>query len=150
MSRAHRFSKHVFLNYGPEEGTAQASGPEQDLGHPPTAARTHYWAMAQGRPCRRTGHSKGTLAPAHRPPPRPPHQKGTQAPRTRLHIHRCSGDWLVTWTTASFPCQASSCYGWTKYPQQGTHSLQKSLKSNNPSCWLGSAKAAFQESFSKG
>lgn len=42
LSRAHRFSKHAFLNYGPEEGTAQASGPEQDLGHPPTAARSYY------------------------------------------------------------------------------------------------------------
>lgn len=83
LSRAHRFSKHAFLNYGPEEGTAQASGPEQDLGHPPTAARSYYWAMAQGRPCRRrTEHSKGTLAPAP--------AKGTQAPRTRLCIHRWS------------------------------------------------------------
>ena len=145
MSRAHRFSKHVFFNYGPEEGTAQASEPEKDLGHPPAAARSYYWAMAQGRPCRRrTEHSKGTLAPARSP------SKGTHAPRTRLHSHRCSGDWLVIWTTASFPCQASSGYGWTKCPQQGTHSLQKGLKSNNPSCWLGSAKAAFQESFSKG
>ena len=102
MSRTHRFSKHVFFNYGPEEGTAQASEPEKDLGHPPAAARSYYWAMAQGRPCRRrTEHSKGTLAPARSP------SKGTHAPRTRLHSHRCSGDWLVTWTTASFPCQVT-------------------------------------------
>lgn len=43
MSRAHRFSKHVFFNYGPEEGTTQVSGPEQDLGHPLAAARSYYW-----------------------------------------------------------------------------------------------------------
>ena len=74
MSRAHRFSKHVFFNYGPEEGTAQASEPEKDLGHPPAAARSYYWAMAQGRPCRRrTEHSKGTLAPVRSPSKGPTH-----------------------------------------------------------------------------
>lgn len=148
MSRAHRFSKHVFFNYGPEEGTAQVSGPEQDLGHPLAAARSYYWWHRAGP----AGEEQSTQRELWilSPPPHLSPSKGTHAPRTRLHSHRCSGDWLVTWTTASFPCQASSDYGWTKCPQQGTHSLQKGLKSNNSSCWLGSAKAAFQESFSKG